>query len=587
MSMIFSETELSSASLRKLLAAPQIGRRYVLLDSVRDSGFLSSTTIVNPVSPVNDGGLGITDNGIFFYTSKYVPGNPTTPRQYPVKFLWIGSPAGTNDTNDQFSIYVADVNQDAFYPGAVASVWLVNPRLVLHYSQAGTDIINWFDSNYPGGATNGVGNTNTGSNSTYGTLAGDSSAVGNISKMLPGNSSASIDGQFWPIYDNVDGSALLYFSIKTPNENTLSIYCYKSSVSDPSNGAEFASPLTSSQFLGGVVSNFRSIKVTSSYRFSLLSPDPLVTLGKSPGQSAVGFYSFGAFDGQTSDHGRWLVGFNLLDIHNSPLNWVSPGATSAIGALDGFGFFNVDKLGSIQAVSNGTNNVESCYAVVYNATSDRDIRKGSNAVVISAMQIRVAYYHPGAAALAFGAEPLIPPESLNDVGHCRPQYTNFPDGLPKIISAAFTFDQYLNIGYNYVQHGTIEPERQKALSQSYDQMPEILVIPTFGKKRMRYVGKLYPYHTYPSPNPRNIPLAAQLEERNGLDTSTGSIIYSDFADAGTLLLTSQDSGEGTSGLNTGLKTIDIELDGILSPYITLLPPKGGPITVFGVVELRD
>jgi hypothetical protein len=58
---------------------------------------------------------------------------------------------------------------------------------------------------------------------------------------------SSIDGQFWPIYDYVDNSILLYFSIKTPNPNTQSIYCYKTT------DTEIRSPLTSSQFLGGLV----------------------------------------------------------------------------------------------------------------------------------------------------------------------------------------------------------------------------------------------------------------------------------------------------------------------------------------------
>ncbi|MGI0068233.1 MAG: hypothetical protein ACREB9_07490, partial [Thermoplasmata archaeon] len=116
------------------------GARFVLLDPVRDAAFLSSQSIKNPSAPVNDAGLGVVDNGLFVYTSAYTPGT-TTKRPYPIKFFWIGSPAGTTDANDAFSIYMADVLQNAYYAGAPAVVWLVNPRLVLSVGQAKSDII--------------------------------------------------------------------------------------------------------------------------------------------------------------------------------------------------------------------------------------------------------------------------------------------------------------------------------------------------------------------------------------------------------------------------------------------------------------
>ncbi len=580
MAFVVGEVELSPTSISKLSSQtkqliPTSGTRYVLLDSVRDSTFLSSSSIVNPDGS-HDGGLGIVDNGLFLYTSAV---NPSTKgaRQYPVKFFWIGSPAGTNDVNDNFSIYVADVNQSAFYPGAPAGAWLLNPRLVLHWSQAKTDITNWFDGNYPGGATNGVGNSNSGSNSTYGVLAGGNSTPGNISGM------DSLDGQFWPIYDYVDNSILLYFSIKTPNQNTLSIYCYK--LTD----TEMSSPASSSEFLGGVYSqNWRyDATVTSSHRFSLISPDPLVVQGRVKGQqSAVGFYAFGTFDGATPDHARYMVGFILTDIHGSPLNWNTPYQVSAQAGIDLFGMYNVDKLGSIQAISGGDNHVQASYACLYNATSDRDIRQGSNSVVISAMQVRVCYYHPAAGAITFGSDAIVPQGQVNAIGHCRPQFSYLPDGIPKIVYATFTFDQYLNIGYEYFPSDALSPNRHRVLSQTYDSFPSPVTVPTYGRRKMRILVNTG--GAYASPNPQNIQTASQITEIFNLSSTTGPLPYSTFNDPGTLLLHTQGSPYDYNGTPDFGKIADASLEGIRAPYLRIKPIGGGTSTyVYGIVNLED
>lgn len=596
MAFVVGEVDLSPSSISRLSTQtkqliPTSGTRYVLLDSVRDAAFLSSSSIANPDGS-HDGGLGIVDNGIFVYTSAIDP-TSSSSRQYRNKFFWIGSPQGTNDATDNFSIYVADVNAAGFYPGAPAAAWLVNPRLALHVSQAKTDIIDWFDSNYPGGASNGKGNGNSGSNSSYGTLAGSASIFGG-QPSNPGDISGmnSLDGQFWPIYDYVDNTILLYFSVKTPNCNTMSIYCYK--IKD----TEFSSAAGSSQFLGGVFSNSwrgGSFGVTSSHRFSLISPDPLVAQGRVKGQqSAVGFYSFGTFDGKTPDHGRYLVGFLLSDVHGSPLNWSSPYQISPSGGLDSFGLYNVDKLGSIQAIPSGNNHVQASYALIYNATSDRDIRASSLGVVISAMQIRVAYYQPGTGALTFGSTPIIPQGQIDQIGHCRPQFTFLPDGLPKVLTAAFTFDQYLNIGYQYFTNDVLSPDRQRTLSQTYDYFTLPLNVPTYGKRKARFLlnmGSTEPSSFTPvnnaSPDPQNMKTVAQIAESYSWSSSVQQGINM-FNDAGTLLLHTQNSPYDYNGNLDFGKILDVRMENVDAPFLRLNPLGAGSGTyLYGVVQLED
>lgn len=591
MAFVVGEVELSPSSLTKLAGQtkqliPTSGTRYVLLDSSRDSNFLSSNTINNP-DGTHDGGLGIVDNPLFFYTSALDPKSGRS-REYPNKFLWIGTPIGTNDATDKFSIYLADVNKSAFYPGAPAATWLVNPRLILHVSQAKKDVTSWFDANYPGGAVGGKGINNSGSNKTYGKLlgsnpsyGGDSSDVGDISKM------DSLDGQFWPVYDYVDNSVLLYFSIKTPNINTLSIYCYK--IAD----TEFSSPSGSSEFLGGIYATvWRGDgihTVTSSHRFSLISPDPLVAAGRVKGQqSAVGLYCYGPQDVKTPDHGKFVQGFILNDIHGSPTNWDTPFAISSTGGPDVFGMYNPDKLGSIQAISSGNNHVQGSYACIYNATSDRDIRASSNNVVISAMQIRVCYYQPASAAITFGSQPIITQGQVNAIGHCRPQFTFLPDGLPKVLTAAFTFDGYLDLGYQYFPPEALLPERQKVLGQTYDIFSNGFFIPTYGKKKARLImnqGVLSGVNA--SADPQNIQTVAQVMEAYSLSSTLGQP-YDTFNDLGTLIMNTQNSPFGFAGYSDFGKILDLWFEQIDAPFLLVKPLGAGKGTyVWGIVNLED
>lgn len=479
-----------------------IGTRFTLLDSVRDAGFLSGN------NTGQDFGLGILDNPLFVFTSTFTP-NPsspgtftTTPRPYPNKFFWLGSPSGTNDLTDVFNIYVADVNPDQFAPGVspapdggVTDSWLVNPRLVLSFTQAKGDIVTWFDANYPGGASGGVGSSNTGTNSTYGTLASGSSAVGNIS------GSPSLDGQFWPIYDLVDNTVLLYFSVKTPNVNTLSIYCYK--LTD----TEFGSPASSSEFLGGLfapgwVVNLNAIftqgaTLFSSHRFSIVSPDPLTILPRPKGtQNAVFMYCYGAIDGISPDHGRNVTASVVVDIHTNPLSpAVAVGSTGAIppgsvaglqSSLVGEEYYTPDKLGSIFA-ANAVDAPTPGYVCIYNTPLQIDRRPLSatytkNSPVLSAMQLRVMYYNPSS-GMAFGSDPIRMTQTPQILGTCRAQFTDLPDGKTKIIYANFSWDQYLNLAYEYTPNDALSPRKQRQL-RVFESVVGSAMVYTYGKNKM-------------------------------------------------------------------------------------------------------
>lgn len=513
---------------------PLIGTRFTLLDSIRDAAFLGQGS-------GEDYGLGVTDNPLFFFTTYYVPGEPTTPRSYPIKLFWIGSPSGDISYSDEaFNIYVADVVPDNFYPGAVpntggpSSSWLVNPRLVLSISQAKTDITTWFDANYPGGATNGVGNGNSGSNDTYGTLAGGSSAVGNVTGIgVPG-----LEGQFWPIYDLVDNSVILYFSVKTPNCNTLSIYAYKDYDS------EFSSPLGSSQFLGGCYApGWTNVNAAftddatllSSHRFSIVSPDPLSVNPRVSGtQNAVFLYSYGVVNGTTSDHGRILNGSVVTDIHNYPL---SPGialtevtsGSPIVSQLVGEHFYTPDKLGSIFA-ANAVDSATPGYMCVFNAPAQIDRRNGTNStgsVVLSEMILRVAYYDPSS-GLAFGNDALLVAQTPEVLGTCRPQVTDLPDGKTKILYANFSWDQYLNCDYAYIEPDALSPRNQSKIrvaSTGGNTYANPVTVYTYGKKKMlvRFLQQTA------SNNLENNPSAIQIIGAAMSDTSNGfSFGYNPF-----------------------------------------------------------
>ena len=595
---VFTRPGPSDPLLLSASNSPQIGRRFTLLDPVRDAAFLNKPTTDALGNTVPDMGLGVVDNGLFVYTSQTLNG---VPRPYPVKFFWIGSPSGTNDANDNFSLFMADVDESAFFPGAPAAAWLQNPRLVLSTLQAGKDIINWFDANYPyttTPASGGVGQeTPAGqSNTTYGSLSTGGSP-GNVSRMASLAAGSSIDGQFWPVYDYVDNSILLYFSIKTPNSNTKAIYCYKAT------NTEIPTPLTTSQFQGGVymtLFNSNSGATTfSSHRFSIISPDPLVTTARVSGQqSAVFFYAFGAFDFTTPDHAKFLQAGVLSDIHTTPLNWqgnITLYGSGGRGGVDVSGQYNPDKLGSIFVVPQG-NTTSACYACLYNATTDRDVRSGSNALVIDAMQIRIAYFHPEAHPMAFGSDPISFVSGVGTIGHCRPQFTTYPDGIPKLIYNDFAFDQSLKTVMEYIDPQVLRPEHHRKIYITADTFSTNTFFSTFGRKKL--FARLYftggSGAIPPTNNPQNDPQYAsvfQIAEYDGnYDYSTGFYTL-DALDVGTLVLGTQEPTASLTGSSPpssiSLKQTEFSAED-MPAYVGILmkAQSTGTITPYGVIVLE-
>jgi len=577
-----------------------IGTRFLMLDSVRDSAFLGT-----PGSQSTDLGLGITDNPLFVFTSYYTTGmlpGGTTPRPYPIKLFWLGSPLGTNDLTDEFGIFVGDVVPVNFVPGAPPNTggpstsWLVNPRLVLSSAQAKTDITSWFNANYPGGAAAGVGLSNTGTNSTYGTLAGGTSAVGNVAGITP------IDGQYWPIYDYVDNSILLYFSVKVPNCNTLSLYCYKQKDS------EMSTPLGSSQFLGGLfapawttvdTSSTLGANLLSSHRFSILSPDPLVSNPRGAGtQGAVFVYAYGVLDGVTSDHGGSITGSVVNDLHGHPLapglaltTPATSGSPPIVAQLSGGNFYPVDKLGTI-FTADSVDAPTPGYACIFNAPSQTDRRNGSatNKVVISAMDLRVLYYNPATAGISFGAEAIRTSLTPEILGTCRGQFTDLPDGKTKILYANFSWDQYLNLAYEYVRPDALSPKRQskiRLITSGAGTLP-VTQLYTYSKKKMQV--RLVNFGASNDPTDLSKTLMIKVEGGENDDTSNGfsfgfptflgpQYIHADYSFSFSTL-------KNQSPSSITQFSVD-DLDPFVAISFVPNPSKGGVPTPYMYVDLVD
>jgi hypothetical protein len=579
---------MSSTSVNNFPLNDLIGTKFTLLDSIRDAGFLSGN------NSGQDFGLGVVDNPVFLFTTFYQPpwSTGSIGRPYPVKLFWIGSKFGTNDATDAFNIYCADVNPEQFYPGAAPAPdglptdsWLVNPRLVLSISQASSDIISWFDANYPYTTTppsGGVGQEtpNGQSNSTYGTL----SVGGN-----PGNVSGfdSIDGQFWPIYDYVDNTVKLYFSCKTPNCNTQSIYCYKFT------DTEFTSPATSANFLGGlyvggwtntaILAPFALSTVLSSHRFSILSPNRLNIIAQGSAnelptqQQGVFMYSFGQIDTTSADHGRAMHASIVTDLHANPL---SPGVVSINSKPVASGqnaemYYTPDKLGSIFP-ADATDSSSPGYVCVYNTPLQIDRRSGSDKIVLSAMQLRVMYYNP-ASGISYGSDCLNVEHTPQSVGTCRGFVTNYPDGKPKIMYANWTADNYLNMAYMYISPDAISPKKQSKLRVSND-LGTPITIYSYGKKKL--VGKLI--LRAPTNNLATNVNALQVSGGSDADPSNGfgfgSVVFS-----GTKFIHTKQTYQGI--VNPGASVTEFVIED-LDSWIKFTPAGPGQApTIFA--ELTD
>ena len=413
-----------------------------LLSPIRDSNYLRS--LVNPTSTAPDAGIGVIDNPFFFVAGHY-PGGLSTPSapEDRIYLVWFGSPAGTTNKNPKFSIFYAKVHPDQYKPGASASQWLDPPVLLVSYDQISRDVINWADNVFTAAgytpSSPGVINISSISNGTY------IPNYGTIYKVPFNPTTLNFTGtpelkQLHMVYDPLDDTVLMYFSIMVPNwtSNTKSIYVYKFPVSllkfDQSINQYAVSGLTPTTtstpppndkpyFLGGLALNqsvsqllynafygiglsqvfsapqftisFDYMKLTAYFGYQLSSGYlPALLL-------AVEGYMWGV---PPYPHGDGIVAILFQDIHNNPSNpsvFLYPVPLSAgsnvtnamvpyvslFSATDAFASNGIviDKFGSI--VPGGNVGIQGTYAILYTSPSRTDYK-------LSSMRMRILFLMP-------------------------------------------------------------------------------------------------------------------------------------------------------------------------------------------------
>jgi hypothetical protein len=150
--------------------------------------------------------------------------------------VWFGSPAGTTDNNPKYSIFYAKVHPDQYKPGAPASQWLDPPVLLVSYDQISRDVINWADNVFTAAgytpSSPGVINVPTSGN-PYIPNYGYVNYYGAPSTVTLNFTGTPKLVQLHMIYDMLDDTVLMYFSIMVPNWNpaTKAQYVYKFPVS--------------------------------------------------------------------------------------------------------------------------------------------------------------------------------------------------------------------------------------------------------------------------------------------------------------------------------------------------------------------
>ena len=205
-----------------------------LLSPIRDRDYLRS--LVNPTSTAPDAGIGVIDNPFFFVAGHYPGGLSTTSvPEDRIYLVWFGSPAGTTNEKPLFSIFYAKVHPDQYKPGAPASTWLDPPVLLVSYDQIFRDVVNWADNVFTaaGYTPSSPGVINVPSNAGYIPNYGYVYYVGAQSTVTLNFTGTPELKQLHMIYDMLDDTVLMYFSIMVPNWNpaTKAQYIYKFPVS--------------------------------------------------------------------------------------------------------------------------------------------------------------------------------------------------------------------------------------------------------------------------------------------------------------------------------------------------------------------
>jgi len=205
-----------------------------LLSPIRDAQYLKS--LQNPTSTAPDAGLGVIDNPFFFVAGHYPGGlSPTGAPEDRTYLVWFGSPAGTTNEKPLFSVFYAKVHPERYVPNAPASAWLDSPVLLVSYDQISSDVVNWADNVFTaaGYTPSSPGVINVPSNVGYIPNYGYVNYGGAPSTITLNFTGTPELKQLHMVYDMLDDTVLMYFSIIVPNWNpgTKAQYVYKFPVS--------------------------------------------------------------------------------------------------------------------------------------------------------------------------------------------------------------------------------------------------------------------------------------------------------------------------------------------------------------------
>jgi hypothetical protein len=145
-------------------------------------------------------------------------------------------------------------------------------------------------------------------------------------------------------------------------------------------------------------------------------------------------------------------------------------------------------------------------------------------------------------------------------GTCRPQFTTFPDGAPKLLYANFSFDQYLNNAYEYLPDGIMSPVSQERIVTFGLSSP--LAIYSYGKRRARVkLTSLFPSN---APDPKKEPFSPiQIQEYYDTDANFG--LFNFTLGGGSIVL------DQKGNLSVGCANVNLDLRD-LSPAFQLNIP---------------
>lgn len=531
----------------------------VLLSPVRDQSYLKS--LINPVSTAPDGGVGGIDN-VFFFEPGYYPGgiNSTSAPVREVYLVWFGTPEGTNPNNPQYSIFYARAHLDKYRPGAPASEWLDPPVLLISWDQISRDIINWFDNVMTNA---GIGVSSPGVSNPIGisSISYINGYGGIIWSGMPSTITINVTGtitlqQCHFVYDPIDDTILMYFSVMFPNWNpaTKTQYVYKfprSLLTNKQSINQYAvnglTPTTTQTpppndkpyFLGGLVFDPKVENVIANAvnwawsNTSQFQATPLFTI-------SYDFYELGNYQGYTVKNGYLpaiyisnalgymgnygapgdltLFGIVLADIHKNPANpqtFYVPISSSFGSPYPGLNpancssCYNIPLVGLIGRLSTfgsdisvyrfgpimpGVNfGLQGVYLIPISSAS-RTIIQDSRSNKLKLLLVSPIFSQvEGYGGLAFAwTKESIDPNLFPSIGIGTPYITIFPDGELKIVSSAIHKDVFSEGVSIYINEETLSIKDRVLVTAPS------LIMGQSGVGGSYYVVTANPYGTYDS-----------------------------------------------------------------------------------------